>query len=76
MQPRQNPPGRGRTANVAQSPQGDEYIDFDEAVNESREDEDEEEEEIEPETEDDEQDEDTPLSGSNHVRNETKDITV
>ncbi len=81
MQPRQNPPGAGRTANVPQSPQGDEYIDYDEAVNEIREEEDEEEEEADAEDldlegEEDERDDDTPLSGSNHVRNETKDITV
>lgn len=86
MQPRQNPPGKGRTANVPQDPQGDEDINYDEAIEQAEEEEDDadydEDEDLELEGEEDERDDDIPLSENagnpDEAANqdETKDITV
>lgn len=67
MQPgKQPPPGTRRTPDAPMDPAGDEYIDYDEAVEDLEEDED-----TAPEDEEEERGEDAPLS-----QNETKDITA
>lgn len=76
MQPRNTPPGKGRSA--ALEPEGDDYIDYEDPLDETGEDEEDtdEDNDPEPEGEDDERDEDIPLSRKPGDQNETKDITV
>lgn len=76
MQPRNTPPGKGRSA--ALEPEGDDYIDYDEPIDETGEDEEDTDEEDDPELEgeEDERDDDIPLSRRPGSQDETKDITV
>ncbi|MGX5819199.1 hypothetical protein ACWKWU_13430 [Chitinophaga lutea] len=70
MQPRKHPPGTRGTGAPAQDPQGDEYINIDEAMDEVEQDEDDMEDDDEQDWQDDDDDAEEELP------DETKDITV